>query len=195
MQLNVQLFRPRKIVITGGPGTGKTSLVRGLEAGGFFCYHEIIRDLTSEATSGADPSGFISNPLAFVEDPFSFNLKILQGRLTQYKEAVASEHSVVIFDRGMPDVLAYMDYFDQQYGEDFIQACEDNRYDEVVILPPWEGIYKSDEERFESFEEAKAIHHELVKTYKYFDYTPVTLPTGTIDERTTIVTEIINSII
>lgn len=158
------------------------------------CYHEIIRDLTSEAMNGNDPNHFVSNPLAFVDDPFSFNEKILRGRLQQYLSASTAAQGIVFFDRGIPDVLAYMDYFDQSYGDDFIEACQVHRYDHVVILPPWEGIYKSDGERFESFEEATAIHLELVKTYKSFNYSPIDLPTGTLEERSLIITDLLNSI-
>lgn len=185
---------PKKIVITGGPGTGKTSLVRRLEEDGFFCYHEIIRDLTSEALNGSDPSGYATNPLVFVDDPFSFNEKILRGRLQQYIEATSAGQPVVLFDRGMPDVLAYMDYFDQKYGSDFIETCDNNRYDEVIILPPWEAIYKSDQERFESFEEATAIHLELERTYKSFNYTPLNLQPASLEERSRIITDLIKSI-
>ena len=185
---------PKRIVITGGPGTGKTSLVKSLEDDGFICYHEIIRDLTSEAIGGNDPSSYETNPLAFVEDPFSFNKKILHGRLQQFLEASVQKDKIVFFDRGMPDVLAYMDYFNQVYGNDFMELCHQNRYDLVVILPPWKNIYKSDGERFESFEEASAIHRELVKTYKDFDYAPIDLPTGSIEERNHFVTDLIRSI-
>ena len=183
----------KKIVITGGPGTGKTSLIKHLEEDGFFCYHEIIRDLTSEAINGGDISAIESNPLVFVDDPYQFNQRILKGRLQQFQKASNTTESVVFFDRGLPDVLAYMDYFDQAYGPDFVDTCKNNQYDKVVILPPWEDIYQSDEGRFESFEEANAIHLELVKTYNFYGYDPIILPFGTLRERSSFVSELIKS--
>ena len=36
----------KKILITGGPGTGKTSLVNELKNNGYLCSEEIVRDLT-----------------------------------------------------------------------------------------------------------------------------------------------------
>ena len=187
-------MRAKRIVITGGPGTGKTSLVRHLEENGHFCYHEIIREFTSEAINGSDDTNFSTNPLVFVDDPYSFNEKLLYGRLRQFNDAASVLESVVFFDRGMPDVLAYMDYFNQVYSDDFIQACRRNRYDQVVILPPWEYIYISDNERFESFEEAQAIHQELQRTYEFFDYSPITVPTGSIEERSIFISELIKTI-
>ena len=184
---------PKRIVITGGPGTGKTSLVKSLESNGFLCYHEIIRDLTSEALNGNDPSEFRTNPLAFVDDPYSFNQRILEGRLKHFREAANSLSTEVFFDRGIPDVLAYMDYFQQSYEGYFMEACEKNRYDEVIILPPWEQIYISDNERFESFEEARSIHNELVNTYHKFGYSPIIMPLDTVEKRTLFISDLLNT--
>ena len=39
----------KKILITGGPGTGKTELIKGLENEGHNCEHEIVRKITEEA--------------------------------------------------------------------------------------------------------------------------------------------------
>ena len=36
----------KKILITGGPGTGKTELIKGLENLGFNCEKEISREIT-----------------------------------------------------------------------------------------------------------------------------------------------------
>ena len=96
-----------------------------------------------------------------MDDPYAFNQRILEGRTQQFQRAAAADSTEVFFDRGIPDVLAYMDYFDQGYEKYFVEACMNNRYDEVIILPPWKQIYISDNERFESFEEAEAIHESF----------------------------------
>jgi predicted ATPase len=36
----------KKILITGGPGTGKTELINGLKKQGFNCENEIVREIT-----------------------------------------------------------------------------------------------------------------------------------------------------
>jgi len=74
----------KKILITGAPGTGKTSIITALEKEGFYCFHEIIRTLTAAAKKATNKERIASNPLAFVNDPVAFNQALLQGRKDQY---------------------------------------------------------------------------------------------------------------
>lgn len=182
---------PRKIVITGGPGTGKTALVEHFESGGHTCYPEIIRTLTEAAKQAAREEEIRSNPLVFVDDPMSFNKKLLEGRKAQYLRAEQDSASLIFFDRGIPDVLAYMDFFRQGYTEDYEQACKDMRYDRVILLPPWKEIYRADGERFESFDEAQEIHTFLLRTYERFGYDPVLVPTAPVPERADFIMDIL----
>ena len=41
---------------------------------------------------------------------------------------------------------------------------------------PWKAIYKTDNERFETFEEAVKIHNHLEQTYKRFGYNIIEVP-------------------
>lgn len=173
----------KKVVITGGPGTGKTSLVQYLEEEGHMCYPEIIRTMTEAAKLASNTEDFTTNPLAFVDDPMAFNRRLLEGRRAQFLKSEADPHELIFFDRGIPDVLAYMDYFKQGYSEDYEAACKEMRYDAVILLPPWKAIYRSDGERFESFQEAEEIHEHLLNTYQRFGYKPVLIPTGPVPDR------------
>ncbi len=173
----------KRIVITGAPGTGKTSVIVKLEASNYFCFHEVIRSMTQEAKENDESATFASNPIVSVSDPYEFNTQILNGRIEQFTDAVTKSDPILFYDRGIPDVLAYMDYFNQTYGDDFINQCKDHRYNHVFLLPPWEEIYVSDNERFESFEQAKDIHHHLLETYTRFGYMCTEVPFGSINER------------
>lgn len=175
----------RKIVVTGAPGTGKTVVIEKLEALGFSCFHEIIRAMTADAKNAEDSKEAISNPLAFVNDPYQFNRTLLEGRIQHFNQSTKEQKEVIFYDRGIPDVLAYMDYFKQSYDQEFIDACEKHRYDGVFMMPPWKEIYVSDDERLETFEEAEALHHCLLSTYQRFGYNPIIVPKTPIAERIT----------
>jgi len=176
-------LKSNKIVITGGPGTGKTSVINGLEKAGYKCFHEVIREITLEAKNSGDLQSNETNPIALVSDAKSFNQKLLVGRINHYKESLKVPNKVVFFDRGIPDVLAYMDYFNQEYDENYIHATKNNKYDTIFLLPMWEQIYTTDNERFESYEEGVAIEKYLIENYTKCGYKINIIPKDTIENR------------
>lgn len=169
-------MQKRKIVITGGPGTGKSSIIKYLERHGYSCLHEVSREITATAQKEGITQLFLEKPILFSE-------KLLEARKEQYHQASKAKEPVTFFDRGLPDVVAYMDYFNTTYPEKFISAGKEFRYDQVFLLPPWEKIYQTDNERYESFEQAVLIHQFLKKAYLTYGYTPIEVPVGTIEKR------------
>ncbi|WP_335967184.1 ATP-binding protein [Galbibacter sp. PAP.153] len=165
----------KKIVITGGPGTGKTSVVDFLKSQGHYCMSEISRQVTLEARAQGIEQLFLTDPLLFSK-------KLLEGRIEQYK-LVPDTEKTIFFDRGIPDVLAYMDYTKDPYPDYFEEACLEYRYDQVFLLPPWKEIYTSDNERYESFSQAQRIYKFLKSVYQRYNYQLTDVPTGTVDYR------------
>jgi predicted ATPase len=164
------------IVIIGGPGTGKSTIIDGLVDKGFCCYPEISRQVTLEAKKQGIEQLFLENPLLFSE-------LLLEGRKKQFKSALEEPHDVVFIDRGIPDVLAYMHYIGDSYPTHFDLACRENLYSKIFILPPWQEIYVSDEARYENFEQAKLIYDHLTETYQNYGYELVEVPKDTLDNR------------
>jgi predicted ATPase len=164
------------IVIIGGPGTGKTTIIDGLITKGYCCYPEISREVTMEAKKQGIEQLFLENPLLFSE-------LLLEGRKKQFNNAVAEPHAIVFLDRGIPDILAYMHYIGDSYPAFFDQACREHSYTKIFILPPWEEIYISDDERYENFEQAKLIYNHLTETYQKYGYNLIEVPKGTVEER------------
>ena len=175
-------MKTRKIVITGGPGTGKTSVIENLEQHGYFCFHEVSREIIREAQQkGIDQ--------LFLKDPLLFSELLLEGRIRQHAEAGKSTSEVVFLDRGVPDVVAYMNYFGNDYPPAFNRVCGEYLYDQVFILPPWKEIYTEDNERYETYEQAVEIHDELARSYAQHGYEAIEVPEGTIAQRTSFILE------
>ncbi len=166
----------QRIVITGGPGSGKTALVNFLEKEGYSVLHEISRDVTLQAQKEGIEQLFLENPILFSE-------KLLEGRLAQFYQAQDNPAPLLFYDRGMPDVIAYMDFVGTHYPEHFTQTCLSHRYDHVFLLPPWEDIYQQDNERYESFEQAEKIFHFLRDSYVNCGYEVLEIPPAPVAER------------
>lgn len=178
-------MKPKKIVITGGPGTGKSSIINHLKKIGHLCYDEISREVTLQARKDGIEQLFLTEPLLFSE-------KLLEGRTQQFIDAEKETSTTVFLDRGIPDVLAYMDYIGDIYPKYFIDACKKYKYDTVFVLAPWQEIFISDSERYENFEQAIEIHHHLLQTYKRYGYHLVDVPFESIEKRTDFVLEALN---
>jgi predicted ATPase len=166
-----------KIVITGGPGTGKSTVINELTKRKFMCMPEISREVTLNARRKGIEQLFLTKPLLFSE-------LLLEGRINQYIEAEKKNNNFTFFDRGIPDVHAYMNYISIDYPSTYINKSKLYRYNYIFLMPPWEEIYISDNERYENFEQALAIHNHLERTYKALGYKIIEVPIGTIKERT-----------
>lgn len=166
----------QKIVLIGGPGTGKSSVLNELIDRGHFCMPEISREVILEAQQkGIDQ--------LFLSDPLLFSNMLLEGREKQYLKAHKEKKSFVFFDRGIPDVFAYLNFLESDYPEHFISKSKEYLYHKVFMLPPWQEIYTSDNERYESFEQAIAIHEHLTNAYQEIGYQIITVPFGSVKDR------------
>jgi len=166
----------KKIVITGGPGTGKTTLIKELEDRNFTCIPEISRQITLEARANGIE-------YLFLEEPLLFSKLLLEGRENQYLESLKLDTEIIFFDRGIPDIHAYMNHTDTKFPNTYLQKSKKYKYDAVFLLPPWEEIYTTDEERYESFDMAIELYHHLKNAYLELGYTTYDVPVGQVDFR------------
>lgn len=185
MRLISKILEKEIVVIIGGPGTGKTTIINGLVSKGYCCYPEISREVTMEAKKQGIEQLFLEKPLLFSE-------LLLEGRKKQYTSAVSEPHEVVFIDRGIPDVLAYMHYIGDSYPTFFDEACKEHKYSKIFILPPWEEIYVSDDARYENFEQAKLIYNHLAETYQKYGYNLIEVPKDTTENRIQYILNILN---
>lgn len=167
---------PLKVVLTGAPGTGKSTTLNLLIQEGFFCLEEISREIIKKAEQEGNKNMFLSEPILFSE-------AILNKRIEQFNEGTKASTPFVFFDRGIPDVTAYLNHVNTSFPNYFTQALENHSYDLIFVFPPWEEIYTNDSERFESFKEAVKIDQAIVEEYQQNHNCIIKVPTGTPQER------------
>lgn len=172
----------RFVVITGGPGSGKTTLIELLAGRGICTMPEAGRSIIQ------DQVAIGGNALPWA-DRSAFAELMLGWELRSYREALR-QSGPVAFDRGVPDVLAYLRVSGLRVPSHVEKAAEIFRYHRrVFIAPPWEEIFAGDAERKQSFEEAQATYQALVETYSQLNYELVPLPLTSIEDRARFVIE------
>ena len=163
-------------VVTGGPGSGKTTLVDALAEHGFCTMPEAGRAIIQDQVAIGGQALPWSNQRAFAELMLSWEMRSYQAALNL--------GGPVIFDRGVPDVLGYLRLCNLPVPSHIHRAAQMFRYHRrVFIAPPWAEIFSLDAERKQSFEEAQATYEAMVETYSDLGYDLVPLPAASVQER------------
>jgi predicted ATPase len=166
----------RFFVITGGPGAGKTTLIEALGQRGLATMPEAGRAIIQHQLA----IGGAALPWA---DRELFADLMLSWEMRSYAEAQKLAGPVV-FDRGVPDVLAYRQLCGLRIPEYCERAAASLRYaPQVFVAPPWREIFIPDAERKQSFAEAEATCQALVQVYSRLNYELIELPRADLSER------------
>lgn len=155
-------------MITGGPGSGKSTLIERLEADGHARTHEAGRGVIQDQMA-------IDGPGLPWRDVGLFAELMLSWELRSYHLASARP-SPVFFDRGVPDVIGYLRLEGRPVPAHLAKAAATFRYDRVFIAPPWPEIYEQDAERRQPYEVAVKTYEAMVATYTDHGYDLVELP-------------------
>jgi predicted ATPase len=163
-----------RVIVTGGPGTGKTSLIESLRAEGYNCFTERARAIIREQLD-------LGTDLVPWENLVDFSALVQERQIHDHKQAAQSQ--INFYDRGAPDVLAYL-----HKANLYVKNLEENArkhlyFSKVFITPPWEQIYEMDEERREDMASMYAIHHALVNTYETIGYEVLEVPKVSVSDR------------
>lgn len=174
------LSHDRFFVLTGGPGSGKTTLVEALKARGYATTEEAGRRVIREQMeSGGDGMPWIDRE-RFAELMFDWEFR-------SYRDAERQDGPVV-FDRGLPDTIGYLRLEGLEVPAWMEEEAWRLRYNaQVFIAPPWKEIYGRDEERRQSWEVAVRTHEVMAETYTELGYELTELPRATVDQRASFV--------
>jgi predicted ATPase len=172
----------RLFVLTGAPGSGKTAVIDHLDTR-IDRVPEPAREIlaTQRATGGSGTPQ--TNPLLFVD-------LLLQSSIRDHEAAQRSERPT-IFDRGVPDCIAYSVVLGVDPGPS-IRAADRYRYHtDVLVLEPWEEVYTTDDERTMAFAETVEFHEALIEAYERASYALVAVPRDSIEVRATFLRDFI----
>lgn len=166
----------RFIVITGGPGSGKSSLIDALASFGYARTIEAGRAIIQQQLAIGGYALPQTEPALFAE-------MMLTWEMRSYEEATRLP-GLVFFDRGVPDVQGYVHLMQLAVPRHVENAVQRYRYNRrVFIAPPWAEIFTQDAERKQTFDEAVRTYEALARTYESLDYELVKLPQAPVSER------------
>lgn len=166
----------RFIALTGGPGSGKSTLIEALKQAGFAASAEAGRGIIRDQMAIGGRALPWSDPMAFAELMLSWEMR-------SYHTA-ERRTGPVFFDRGVPDVVGYLRLMNLPVPEYVTKAAETFRYNRrVFIAPPWEEIFQKDQERKQDFAEAVRTYEAMVAVYGAFGYVLMEIPQASVAER------------
>ena len=163
-------------VISGGPGSGKTTLLKALRRAGFASTDEVSRHLIQEQVA-------LGSGVVPWQDLAGFAELALARMVAQHHQA-APRRGVTFFDRGIPDILAYLAVAGLPVPPAYHAIAIAHPYKNPIFLaPPWPEIYVNDAERWQTFTEAEVLYHALRDTYQRLGYTVLELPRSPVAAR------------
>lgn len=175
-----------RIVVTGGPGSGKTSLIEALAAAGYATSPEAGRAIIRRQQT-------IDGQALPWRDRALFAELMLDRELEAHSR-FEGESGPVFFDRGTPDVVGYLSLCGLPVPAHVERAARDVRYDRrVFIAPLWPEIFAQDAERKQDLDEAKRTFDAMAEVYPRFGYELIELPKTPVAERLAFVLETIRA--
>ncbi len=171
LQPRINLMKQKEIitnwnVITGGPCTGKTTVVNLLAQRGYKTTIEHARHyIDTQKIKGQTVEEIRQNKQ-------EFQLAVLNMQIEE--EETLNVNETVFLDRALPDTLAYYRFLGLEYDERLIDQCNKYSYKNVFILDRLPLI--NDYARREDEDEQIRIHKLIIEVYESFPYTIVHVP-------------------
>ncbi|GGE28644.1 AAA family ATPase [Sphingobacterium cellulitidis] len=157
-------------VLTGGPGTGKTSLINGLSEKGYCCIPEVAREIIKKQVNNRGSALPWADKNGYAKLMWSESVNAYEQTLINH------ESDRVFFDRGLLDTICYMEMEDIPVTDDLKSYLNRPIYKKVFILPAWEDIYITDAERKQSWDEALKTEEAMRMVYSKYGYEVIEIP-------------------
>ncbi len=168
--------------LSGGPASGKTTVLEVLRDRGYCCVDEVARKILRQQMK------FDGDAVDW-KDQSEYREVVLSWSIADF-ESVGERIRLVFFDRGIPELTAYGNPPGTEAPPHLQRAAAVFRYNPLVfVAPPWKEIYCNDTERKQSFEEAIDVWRRVAPCYEKCGYLPVELPRVSPEKRADFVLE------
>lgn len=163
------------IVLTGGPGSGKSTVLEEFKKLGYKCSEEKGRKIIQQELKR-------SGQALPWQDKQAFRDRMLAAELKAY-ESFQHHVGFIFFDRGIIDTYGYSLLENIEATRELLSCCSSLRYHSAFIFPPWKEIFTNDAERRQDFAEAQRTHESIQKAYHDFGYKLTQVPFSSVTER------------
>lgn len=167
----------RFTVLTGGPGSGKTSVIEELRRRGYAGTQEAGRAIIVDQL-------LIGGNALHTGDRVLFAELMLSWEIRSYRMAQDDPSPAVFFDRAIPEFPGYYRLSGLPVPAHVAAAARLFRYrPRVFVAPPWPEIYTTDSERGQDYAEAVATYEAVTAAYAEQGYELIDLPFAPVAER------------
>jgi predicted ATPase len=164
----------RFVVITGGPGSGKTSLVAHLGSLGYVTVPEAAIQIIEELNREHGVAGQIEWRQ---QHPAEFQRLAFRRMVALEAACTVAEGSIGFCDRGRPDAIAYAELYGLELDSEVRSLVENQRYLRVYLLDTLSCFRtRSATGRTSDRERSVRIHDLLYEAYRSLGYSPTRVP-------------------
>lgn len=162
----------RWYVITGGPSSGKSTVLSYFEKMGYRVIPEAARILIDEEISKGKSIEEIR------KDEAEFQRKVLQIKIRIEKNLPRDQ--IILFDRAIPDSVAYYIVCGLDPKE-VIDICKSSQYRKVFFME--QLSFTQDYARTEGTQAIERLNQLLKHSYEQLGYEVISVPVMSVEER------------
>ena len=169
------------IVVTGGPGSGKTTLVEEMAKLGYATAPEAAIQVIAELN---ERLGVDEQKVWRREHRTEFQLSILRRQVEIEERLLEEAPEVAFLDRGRLDGLAYCRFFGEPVPEELARLAPQGRYDRVLLLDTLSRFEdRAATGRTSDRAQSIALQGALAEVYREAGFEPLTVPELPVPER------------